>query len=206
MSKERVETSLEGCTMIIGIPLRTLNKKTAFKFPDRCVNCSQPKAELLGLSLDLGTQAKIANLQMQVPMCKACADKERRVAMVTLIPFLVAGLLIGIAVLVPVALVAPEGNTIRTLTFPLVLGAFAGLIAGILGGSLVEFVVKMLATPFYGKLLLQRPLTAVSLFSARDDLIGLSARLSSTDQTLQLIFENDEIAREFAQLNPQETP
>ncbi len=191
--------------MIIGIPLRNLNKKTALKFPERCVNCGRPKETTLGLSLDLGQQAKIPNLQLKVPMCNVCAEKERGIARVTLVPFLAAGLLVGVLIFVPVTLLSPEGTTSRTTSMPLVLGGAAGLIAGAIGGTLVEFVVKMLATPFYGKLLTRRPLTIFSMFTAQDHLMGIAAWLAREEKTVKLNFENEEIAREFAQLNPQET-
>lgn len=58
-------------------------------------------------------------------------------------------------------LISPQGTMTQTLAMPFVLGAAAGLVAGIVGGTLVEFVLKM-------------------------------------------IFENDEIAREFTALNLQE--
>ena len=96
-------------------------------------------------------------------------------------------------------------TTAQTYAFPYVLGAFVGMIAGILAGTLVEFVVKMTFAPVYGKLLLKRPLTVVSILSDSEDVIGLSTRFTNETKTLKLMFENDDIAREFIALNPQET-
>ena len=87
---------------------------------------------------------------------------------------------------------------------PFVLGAGAGLVAGIVGGTLVEFVLKMLFAPAYGKLLAKRPLTILAVFNDSEDLIGLSTGFVDDRKTLKLIFENDEIAREFTALNLQE--
>ena len=84
------------------------------------------------------------------------------------------------------------------------LGAFVGMIAGILIGTLVEFGLKMILAPVYGRLLLKRPLTVISVFTDSDDLIGLSIRFANQKKTLKLMFENDELAREFIALNPQE--
>ena len=78
------------------------------------------------------------------------------------------------------------------------------MIAGILIGTLVEFVLKMLCAPAYGKLLVKRPLTVFSVFNDSEDLIGLSTRFANDRKTLKMIFENDELAREFIALNPQE--
>jgi hypothetical protein len=193
--------------MIINIPIHDLKKPPIFKFPERCVYCGKPKTEMLGITLNMGVQYhnQPVTLQLSVPMCKACADKERSVAKVTLIPFLVAGLIIGVIVFVPVMLIAPEGTTPQTLGFPFVLGGFAGLVVGIIGGTVVEFVVKMLAVPFYGKLVARRPLTIFGLFADTDELIGISARFLREKKLVHLEFENEEIAREFIQLNPLET-
>lgn len=101
-------------------------------------------------------------------------------------------------------LLVPEGPTLQTLEFPYVLAAFVGMIAGILIGTLVELGLKMIVAPVYGRLLLKRPLTAFSIFTDSDDVIGLSIRFADQRKTLKLMFENDAIAREFMALNPQE--
>jgi hypothetical protein len=74
----------------------------------------------------------------------------------------------------------------------------------VIGGSLVEFVVKILAAPFYGKLVMQRPLTVFALLTESDALIGLSAKFVRGKGIVHLTFENDVIAREFKKLNPME--
>ena len=84
------------------------------------------------------------------------------------------------------------------------LGAFIGMIAGILIGTLIEILLKMIFAPFYGRLLVKRPLTVCSVFNDSEDLIGLSIRFTNQKKTVKLIFENDELAREFKVLNPQE--
>jgi thiamine transporter ThiT len=145
-------------------------------------------------------------LEMDVPLCAECAAKENKIANVTWIPFFVAGLLACVLVFIPVWLIAPEGTTTQTLALPYVLGAAAGMLAGLLVGTLAEFGLKMLFTPTYGRLLLKRPLTVVSVFNDSEDLIGLSSRFTDGRKRLNLSFENDEIAREFVALNPQEKP
>jgi hypothetical protein len=78
------------------------------------------------------------------------------------------------------------------------------MIAGILVGTLVEFVLKMVLAPAYGRLLVKRPLTVFSVFSNSEDLVGLSLRSGEKKKVMKMMFENDELAREFMALNPQE--
>ena len=193
--------------MIVQIPISDLKKPPVLKFPERCVNCGKPREELLGLTLNMGVQSRgqQVTLQMKVPMCKACADKERSIAKVTLIPFLVVGFIFGAIAFVPAMLLSPEGTTPQTLNFPFVFGGFVGLIVGMIVGTLAEMIVKTLAIPFYGRLVTRRPLTLVSFFSETDELIGVSAKFLRENKLVQIEFENEEIASEFIKLNPLET-
>jgi hypothetical protein len=54
-------------------------------------------------------------------------------------------------------------------------------------------------------LVARRPLTIFGLFANTDELIGISARFLREKKLVHLEFENEEIAREFIQLNPLET-
>lgn len=189
--------------MIVNVPIHDLKNPPVLKFPERCVSCGNPKETVLGITLNMGVQKRNQQVTMQltVPMCNACAEKERSIAKVTLIPFMVAGSVIGVIVFVPAVFIAPEGTTPQTLGFPFVFGGFVGLIAGIFGGTVVEFFVKMLAVPVYGKLLVRRPLTIIGFLAESDELIGISARFLRKTKIVRLEFEKEEIAREFAQLN-----
>src|SRR5688572_16625062 len=190
----------------VDIPIRDQKNPPVLKFPDQCVNCGKPKEAMLGITLQMGAQKRgqPVLMKLDVPMCAICADKERGIAKVTLVPFLIAGVLIGLVVFIPVVLIAPDGTSTQTLSMPWVLGSAAGLIAGVIGGSLVEFLVKILAAPFYGKLVTRRPLTLFALLTESDALIGLSAKFTRETGVVHLIFENDDIAREFKKLNPME--
>jgi hypothetical protein len=190
----------------IDIPIRDQKNPPVLKFPDRCVNCGKPKETILGITLQMGAQKRgqPVLMKLDVPMCNVCAEKERSIAKVTLVPFLIAGVLIGLIVFIPVVLIAPDGTSTQTLSMPWVLGACAGLIAGIVGGTMVELIVKMLAAVSYGKLVIHRPLTILGIFSESDALIGLSAKFARETGILHLTFENDDVAREFKKLNPME--
>lgn len=158
------------------------------------------------MSLHMGVQHrnKPVTLELKVPMCKACADRERSVAKVTLIPFFVVGLIFGAIAFVPAMLVAPEGPTPETAGFPFVFGGGVGLVVGMIAGTIAEIIVKSLAVPFYGKLITRRPLTMVSFLAETDELIGVSVKFLREKKLVQLEFENEEIAREFIQLNQSE--
>ena len=190
----------------VDIPIKDPKKPPTLKFPERCVNCGKPKAKTLPVKLNTGAQKRgqMIQLEMNVPLCAECAAKENKIANVTWLPFFIAGLLGFVIVFIPVWLISPEGTTTQTLALPFVLGAVAGLIAGVLVGTLVEFVLKILFAPAYGKLLLKRPLTIIAVFNDSEDVIGLSVRFTDGRKSLKLILENDEIAREFVVLNPQE--
>lgn len=160
----------------------------------------------LPLKLSTGAQKRgqMVQLEMDVPLCSECLAKENKIGNITWIPFFIVSLLVCAIVFVPVWLLAPEGGVGQNYQFPYVLGAFVGMLAGIAAASLVEFGLKMMLAPVYGKLLTKRPLTVVSVFSDSDDLIGLSAWFTEKKEKLRLTFENDETAREFIALNPQE--
>ena len=124
-------------------------------------------------------------LEMDVPLCAECTAKENKIGNLTWIPFFIAGLLAFAIVFVPVMLISPQGTTTQTISMPYVLGAVAGLPAGVIVGTLVEFVLKMLFAPAYGRLLLKRPLTVFSVFSDSEDLIGLSTRFADGKRKLK---------------------
>ncbi len=190
----------------VDIPIRDPKKPPKLNFPDRCNNCGQPKARTWSIKLNTGAQKRgqMVQLELDVPLCADCIAKENRIGNVTWIPFFLAGLLVCAVVFVPVWLISPVGPTPQTYELPYVLGAAAGLVAGIIIGTLVEFGLKLLLAPVYGKLLLQRPLTIFSVLADSENLIGISTRFAENRKILKLTFENDEIAREFIAMNPQE--
>lgn len=187
----------------VEIPIKDPKNPPVLKFPDRCINCGMPKQEVMPLKLIMGVEKRRRGVLMDlpVPLCADCRLKERRVTNVTLVPFLVAGFLVGAVAFVPALLLSPEGTTPDTAGFPFVFGGFVGMIAGIIAGTIVEFVVKFLFAPMYGQLLLKRPLTIVSFIRDSEDVIGLSAKFTDKKKSLKLTFENDEIRREFENLN-----
>jgi hypothetical protein len=187
----------------VEVPIKDPQRPPAIRFSERCVNCGKPKVRTLQLKLNTGAQKRgqMIQLEISVPLCAECAQKEDRIANVTWLPFVIAGLFACVVVFVLVWLISPQGTTTQTLALPYLLGATGGLIAGIVAGTLVEFALKLLFAPAYGQLLLKRPLTVFSLFNDSEDVIGLSARFTDKRKSLKLTFENDEIGREFERLN-----
>jgi hypothetical protein len=187
----------------VEIHIEDPRKPPKLVFPDHCVHCGKPGKKSWAVKLSTGTQTKsgrMSILEMNIPLCAECTAMENKIGNVTWIPFFLAGLLTCVIVFIPVWLLSPEGTTPQTYEFPYVLGAFVGMIAG----TLVEFILKMIMAPAYGKSLLKRPLTVFSVFHDSEDLVGLSLRFGDHKKTLKVIFENDERAREFIALNPQE--
>lgn len=189
--------------LTIDLPISDPKNPPKIKFPDRCVNCGRPKHVVLPMKLTMGVEKRGQGVLMDfpVPLCAECERKEKQVTLVTLIPFLIGGFITGVIAFVPAWLLAPQGTTPQTLNFDLVFGGFVGLIVGLIGGTVVEFVAKLLFAPVYGRLLLKRPLSVVSLFNDSEDVVGLSAKFTDKKKSLKLTFENDGMAKEFGQIN-----
>jgi len=187
----------------VDIPIKDAKNLPTLKFPERCVHCGKPKVKALPVKMNTGAQKRgqMIQLEMSVPLCAECAKKEDKIANVTWLPFFIVGLLMFVIAFIPVWLFSPEGTSTQTLAMPYVLGATAGLVAGTIAGTLVEFALKILFAPAYGKLLSNRPLTIFAVFNDSEDVIGLSARFTDGRKSLKLTFENDDIAREFEQIN-----
>jgi hypothetical protein len=190
----------------LDVSIKDVKKPPVFRFPERCANCGKPKARDTKLSMSTGAQKRgqMVQLELNAPLCADCAKKEDRITNVTLVPFTVVGLIVFALAFIPAWLISPEGTTPQTYGFSFVMGAFLAMVAGIVVGTLAEFLLKLVLAPAYGKSLLRRPLTILSFFSNSEDVLGLSARFNIEKKLLRLVFENDEVAREFSQLNPQE--
>lgn len=184
-------------------PIKDAKNPPKIIFPDRCVNCGKPKHVVMPMKLIMGVEKRGRGVLMNfpVPLCAECEKKEQRITYVTLVPFLIAGLIVGVIAFIPAMLIAPEGTSQQTLGFPFVFGGLVGMIVGAIGGTVFEFVLKLLLAPVYGQLLLKRPLTILGFFNDSENVIGLSARFTEEKKSLRIMFENDDVAREFERLN-----
>lgn len=192
----------------VEIPIRERKKPPMIKFPNRCVNCEEPKGMVMPLKLNMGVQKRdhMVMMPLPVPLCGNCEQKERKITNVTLLPFTIAGFAFFVLGFIPAWLFTPEGSTPQTLGFSVTVGALVGIVAGLIGGTLVEFGLRFVFAPLYGQLLIKRPLTVFSLFDDSEHVVGLSARFLNNKKSLLLIFENDDLALEFKKLNPEEKP
>ena len=189
--------------IIAEIPINDPKNPPVLEFPEQCVNCGKPSVRKMPLKLNTGAQKRgqMIQLEIDVPLCAECAKKEDKIANVTWLPFFIVGLIACVVVFIPVWLFSPEGTSTQTLALPYVLGATAGLVAGVITGTLVEFALKFLFASAYGQLLLKRPLTVFMVFADIEQVIGLTAKFSKDKKLLQLSIEHDEVAREFERLN-----
>jgi hypothetical protein len=187
----------------IEIKIPDLRKPPSLQFPGRCVNCGKPSKSTYPLKLNTGAQKRggMVLLELSVPLCETCRSLENRIGNVTWIPFSIAGLLAGLVVFVPVLLLAPQGESTQTLSMPWVLAGAAALAAGLAGGTLVEFSLRLIFGPFFGGSLTRRPLTVVEFLNDSQHILGLSIRMNRDKSHLVLVFENDAIALEFESLN-----
>ena len=187
----------------VEIPIRDKKNPPGLKFPERCLNCGQPKNIVLPLKLNMGVEKhkQAVLMDLPVPLCVECEKKKRRITNVTLLPFTFGGLLVGAVAFVPAWLLSPQGTTPQTMNSDLVFGGFVALLAGIIGCTAVEFLLKLLFAPAHGKLLFKRPLTVLGFLNDSEEVIGFSARFTDQKKSLKLTFENDEIAHEFEGAN-----
>ena len=83
----------------------------------------------------------------------------------------------------------------------LVLGAAAGLFAGLVGGFLFEVMARIILLPVMGRGLLAAPLLALQFLNDSDYVAGLKGKLESDASSVHFTFSNDDVAREFHSLN-----
>lgn len=180
-------------------------------FPETCLHCGKPQTGTRTLSLDVSSP-KSENpvwLELSPPLCRECIQRENRVEWVSLIAFTVSalfwavvGFILGWLVLPNLSLWSFLGvQSMRLNEAVFVLSGLSALVAGIVGGTLTEVGLRILALPFLGGSILKRPLTVLGLFQERHDVIGLGAQLSSDKKSIILTFERESAAREFASLN-----
>jgi hypothetical protein len=144
-------------------------------------------------------------LTYQVPHCRRCARSTKTVFLAGCIPFVLGLLVVGIAVFLAVTFGAsvwgldsygqPHNNN------SVLLGAAAGLFAGVVGGFLFEVMARVILLPVMGRGLLAAPLLAMQFIADADYVAGLKGKLESDASSVHFTFANDDVAREFGSLN-----
>lgn len=193
------------------VPIKSPRQLPRLVFPERCLNCGKPKAGTRAIHFDVSkAEKKSVMLEFEPPLCKDCIELENRLEWFSLLPFTISALLsalVGFLVLFFIILpLLPIwdifGISDRQGGMVLfVLSAAGALLSAVVGGTVVEFVLKLLAAPYFGKLITSRPPTILALGRDQHDIVGLRAQLTPDKSTLTLTFELEEMAKEFAALN-----
>jgi hypothetical protein len=152
-----------------------------------------------------GERQEAVTQKYQVPHCRRCARSTKTVFLAGCIPFVLGLLIVGLAVF----LIVTYGASIWGLdsygkpdnSNSLVLGAAAGLFAGLAGGFLFEVIARIILLPVMGRGLLSAPLLALQFLDDSDYVAGLKGKLESDASSVHFTFSNEEVAREFRSLN-----
>lgn len=181
----------------------------ALVFPHCCAACGAPKEAESRLVVNRlvmrGKRQVQLNLKYPIPHCTRCAGLTKSVFLAGFIPFALGFLVCGGIAFVVTAFGASalglddygQPNNANSL----VIGAAAGLLAGLIGAFLFELIGRVLLLPFYGRALLRAPLLAAQLLSDSDYVAGVLVRPDPDGRQLQLTLSNDTVAHEFATLN-----
>jgi hypothetical protein len=179
-------------------------------FPDRCVNCGAPReasSRMLLKRLVMRGQRQVeVSWPGEIPHCQRCARATQSVFLAGCVPFALGFIMVGLVAFGAAFYWASvvgldemgDGDTPNSL----ILGAAAGLFAGLAGALVFELAARIVLIPLFGSALLRAPLLSMQLISDSDYVAGLTGRLTPDGAALQLKFANDAIAREFQTLNP----
>ena len=148
-------------------------------------------------------------LEIEPPLCRECIELENKMEWFSLLPFTISALLFAVAGFIFLFFFLPllpiwnflgiDDRLTGESVF--VLSGAGALVAAVAGGTMVEFALKLLAAPYFGKLIISRPPTIIALTRDLHDVVGLRAQLTGDKKTLTLTFEHEEMAKEFAALN-----
>jgi hypothetical protein len=193
------------------VPIKSPRQLPKLVFPERCLKCEKPKAGTRAIQFDVSkSDKKSVMLEFEPPLCKDCIELENRLEWFSLLPFTISaflsavlGFLLLFFVILPLLpfwdFLGINDRQGRVVLF--VLSCAGALVSAVVGGTVFEFILKLLAAPYFGKLIITRPPTILALMHDLHDIVGLRAQLTSDKKTLTLTFEHEEMAKEFAALN-----
>jgi len=197
----------------LNIPIKSSRQIPKLVFPERCLKCGQPKAGTRGISLDISPESskKATTLELEPPLCRECIQLENRLEWFSLLPFTISAFLLAAVsflllwlVILPILPVWDWLGIFSRMDigrYSFILAGAGALFTAIVGGTIVELGLRILAVPYFGSLILTRPLTLLALFGDSHDIVGLRAKWNAKQKTLTLTFERDDMAGEFAALN-----
>lgn len=195
-----------AATLTIAMP----DDETALVSPERCVGCGAASTSRSRLSFAKvvtsarGTQAPV-HRKIAVPHCDGCARSTKSVFLAGLVPFALGFLAAGGAAFAVVAFNAfaaglddvGQPNNANSL----VLGAAAGLAAGLVGVFVCELAARVLLMPWLGAVLWRAPLFVPSLLTDVDYVAGVTGRPNADLSAVTLTFTHDDVARDVAAAN-----
>ncbi len=197
----------------LSIRIKSSRQLPNFLFPERCLKCGQPKAGTRGISLDISPESnkKTTLLELEPPLCQECIQLENRLEWFSLLPFAISALLLAAVsflllwlVIIPILPIwdwLGIYSRVDIGRYSFILAGASALLIAVIGGTVTEFGLKIISAPYFGKLIISRPLTILALFSESHDIVGLRAQWKASQKTLCLTFERDDMAIEFAKLN-----
>ena len=193
------------------VPIASARQLPKLVFPERCLKCGKPKAGTRKIALDMNATFKKKSIMLEIepPLCRECIELENKMEWFSLLPFTISALIfavVGFIFLFFFLPLLPVWNFLGiddrlTGESVFVLSGAGALVAAVAGGTMVEFALKLLAAPYFGKLIISRPPTIIALTRDLHDVVGLRAQLTGDKKTLTLTFEHEEMAKEFAALN-----
>jgi hypothetical protein len=158
-----------------------------------------------------GQRQESVQKQYAIPLCTRCGRADDRIALLSW-----GSALLGIGLITAAAFVgllyaqgllqraginlgygeviSERGNGL------IILGAIAFLV-GVLGGGLVEGLIKMLAIPFFGRALYWAPFLLRQIFGDVSYVAGVTGTLSKDGRQVQFRFFNPAVANAFARDN-----
>jgi hypothetical protein len=193
------------------VPIASARQLPKLVFPERCLKCGKPKAGTRKIAFDMNAASRKKSIMLEIepPLCRECIELENKMEWFSLLPFTISALLFAVAGFIFLFFFLPllpiwnflgiDDRLTGESVF--VLSGAGALIAAVAGGTMVEFVLKLLAAPYFGKLIISRPPTIIALSRDLHDVVGLRAQLTGDKKTLTLTFEHEEMAKEFAALN-----
>jgi hypothetical protein len=182
-----------------------LTSSDSIGFPDCCVSCGRPVEAHSRLIVGPAPQSGGEVPMVQVPHCRRCARGTQVIFLAGCLPFGLGFVLVGGAAFLAAAFGASllgldeigQPNNANSL----IIGAGAGLIAGIVGAVAFEVLARGLLLIVFDRALWNAPLLAAQMFDDSDHVAGLTYHPARAGRPARLTFFNDAVAAEFAALN-----
>lgn len=158
-----------------------------------------------------GQRQESIQKQYAIPLCARCGRADDRIALLSW-----GSALLGIVLITAAAFVAllyaqgllqraginlGYGEVISERGNGLIIIGAIAFIVGVLGGGLIEALIKVLAIPFLGRALYWSPFVLRQIFGDVSYVAGLTGTLSKDGRQVQLRFFNRDVAQAFARDN-----